>query len=255
MNVCDAARRFVRSKLAAYCDRCLIACLLACSAASMIGEQASARTLVLHASGPSASKFLPGQVLAEPLFVRLEKGDSLHVLDVQGTRELKGPKTIDDRKMRKLPVRRLPSWEALVGVRTTTAATRGYGSSPSTNVAMPSTLQNQIWAVDVAAPGHWCAAAESPLSLWRSTATAELSVKLTGASGSSTVTFRKGDKYAAWREPANSSGDRSYSIESEAGSPTTIWVHTLAPAETTTELAQQFVRRGCYQQLAILLDN
>ena len=120
---------------------------------------------------------------------------------------------------------------------------------------MPSTLQNQIWAVDVAAPGHWCAAAESPLSLWRSTATAELSVKLTGASGSSTVTFRKGDKYAAWREPANSSGDRSYSIESEAGSPTTIWVHTLAPAETTTELAQQFVRRGCYQQLAILLDN
>src|SRR5882762_593095 len=78
------------------------ACIALVAGASLT-LPASARTLVLAASGPSAASFPPGKLLAEPLSLALRRGDMLKLLDGRGVRILTGPATIRERQARLAP--------------------------------------------------------------------------------------------------------------------------------------------------------
>lgn len=105
-------------------------CFAACFTLLWSAAEVRARTVVLRSSGPSASRLPAGTLLQEPVFIRLERGDRLSVLDARGTRQFRGPRIIDDRKRRPSTADRLPSWEALTGdaPRPVAAVIRGFGN-------------------------------------------------------------------------------------------------------------------------------
>lgn len=70
--------------------------LAGCLLGNLAWTTAEGRTIVLHASGPSAKQWHAGQILREPIQVRLVKEDTLTLLDDRGARELSGPQIVND---------------------------------------------------------------------------------------------------------------------------------------------------------------
>lgn len=83
--------KFARAMLAAVFGVLLLA-----------ANTASAKTIVIQSSGPSASSYPTGRVLQEPLSIDLRSGGTIKILDTAGTRVLTGPRKIRDANPRKM---------------------------------------------------------------------------------------------------------------------------------------------------------
>jgi hypothetical protein len=68
------------------------AAVLALAITSFVGASASSAPLVLRAQGPTVGKLKPGSELSTDK-LRLKAGDSVTILDEQGTRTFQGPGT------------------------------------------------------------------------------------------------------------------------------------------------------------------
>lgn len=221
----------------------------------LCGNVAEARSVVLRATGPSAGQFRSGQILREPLKLELVAGDRLILIDDQGTRDLRGPAKIDDTAPRRVAQMRMPKWEDLVGsrMRPQTGGMRGR-KAVKTPAVRPSTSQDRLWSVDVAVPGNWCTLDPAEIGLWRADAatTSELGISADGSSA--TVSWAAGQAEAPWPASLPARDNGAYTLQVGSSAPTTVTLHRVSGG-STAELARGLATKGCYQQLAILLES
>jgi hypothetical protein len=229
----------------------LAAVALAVAACALVPAAASAG-VVVSASGPSAASYPVGKSIGNSERIVLRAGDTLTVLDGNGTRVLRGAGTYSlDQQAG--PSRRgtfadLTQRRTAAQVRT--GATRtGDGSTPA--------HAPNLWYIDVAHPGTVCVVGTDRVRLWRAATEgdATYSVRASQGGASHTVTFADGDVLAPWDTavlPIADGASFTLSGPNGAGGGMLKFAVLDAAAEEPEALAQQLIEKGCTQQLEVL---
>jgi hypothetical protein len=226
----------------------IIAGAIAAAGCLLVPAAASAG-VVVAASGPSAGSYPVGKKIGDSERIVLRAGDTLTVLDGNGTRVLRGAGTFS------LDQQAGPSRRSTFAVlterrsaqRMRTGAVRGDEDGPKHS---PS-----LWYIDVAQPGKFCLAGTERVRLWRSTTEGDATylVRADGG-GSHTVTFADGDMLAPWDTkllPVTSGS--VFHIAGPAGPDKQLTFAVLdTVAEEPEALAQQLIENGCTRQLELL---
>lgn len=158
---------------------------------------ASAGTLVVRSTGPSAKSYPAGKALPDSAAIALKAGDVVTVLAGGSTRVFKGPGSFK------------PSDQAtaIAGaslgklMSNAGASHTRVGATRSANfAATKAPLSPNLWYVDTSRSGNVCLADATKASLWRPTAIAAQSMTLTSlADGKSAlVDFRAGMDTRSW---------------------------------------------------------
>lgn len=230
--------------------RKMMAIALAAAACALVPGAASAG-VVVSASGPSAGDFPVGRKLGDSERIVLRAGDTLTVLDGNGTRVLRGAGTFS------LDQQRGPSSRSTFAVlterrsaqRVRTGAVRGEDAG---GILPPPNL----WYVDINRPGKTCLADTERVRLWRGSAEGEAQYTLRGsAGGGKTVRFSDGEIMAPWDLVALPVAEGAeYRIATEGGTNagSISFVLLVDVAEEPEDLAAQLIENGCTRQLELL---
>lgn len=228
----------------------LAAAALACSLG--VAGAASAQTIVVSASGPSARSYPAGKSLAAGSRIVLAAGDTLTVLDSRGTRVLRGPVTTSAAAS---ATTANPSFAALVATqnrrRARTGAIRGAGEA-----AKPSNL----WYVNVASEGTVCVTDPAAVGLWRPDMEQAETLTIAPAAGgsaptSSSAPFLVGQNVTTWPASLPIAEGASYVISGGGlAKPTHVRFALLpaAPADPAGTYAA-LDAKGCDAQKQLLL--
>lgn len=157
-----------------------------------LAGSALAGPIVIRADGPSKASFPPGKALGNS--VRLVRGDTLVVIDGRGTRTLTGAGTID------LTARGGPAPSALTSL-IANAGNRQVRTGAVRSAGTPTTLASpSLWYVDMARSGTVCLTDMTRASLWRTDATAPVTLTVTNtATGkSATIAFNAKQNVRSW---------------------------------------------------------
>jgi len=206
--------------------------------------------VVVSASGPSAASFPVGKSIGNSERIVLRAGDTLTVLDGNGTRVLRGAGTFS------LDQQAGPSKRGTFADLTQrrTASQVRTGAIRGDNQP---THPTNLWYVDVSHPGTVCVVGTDRVRLWRQATEGDATYSLRAASGgaSHSVTFADGATLAPWDTSAFPIADGArFTIagpEGTAGGTLTFAVLDAA-AEEPEALAQQLIAKGCTQQLELL---
>ena len=218
---------------------------------------ACAKALVLRSTGPSASSYPPGLLLAEPLRIKLKAGDRLSILDAKGTRELRGPVTIDGAEPSKFPKRSPPSWEDLVGSkrRTEAAGVRDVpgqwrlAAQPPTKI----TTQTHLWQIDPRIGGIWCVADLRAIMFWREDFSEQVQLTISPREGKPVqAAWRKGESILSWPAILPAYDMAAYTMRLEAEPIANITLRRIEIGASLGGLARALSLNGCNQQLGIL---
>lgn len=228
----------------------LVALALAAAACALVPGTASAG-VVVSASGPSAGDFPVGRKLGDSERIVLRAGDTLTVLDGNGTRVLRGAGTFS------LDQQAGPSRRSTFAVlterrsaqRVRTGAVRGEDAGGS--LAPPN-----LWYVDINQPGRTCLADSERVRLWRGSAEGDAQFTLRGSEGGGkTVRFSDGEIMAPWdlvALPVDEGAEYRVSAE-DGSSPGSISFVVLGNvADEPEDLAAQLIENGCTRQLELL---
>lgn len=228
----------------------IIAAALAAAACAFVPLSASAG-VVVASSGPSAGNFPVGKKVTDSERIVLRAGDTLTVLDGNGTRVLRGAGTYS------LGERSGPSQRSTFAVLTErrSAQRMRTGAVRGEDDEAPRHAPN-LWYVDVARPGTFCLAGTDRVRLWRSSIEGDATylVRADGG-GSHTVTFADGDMLAPWDTKLLPVSDGAvFHIAGPSGGPDKElnFVVLDAVAEEPEELAAQLIEKGCTSQLEVL---
>jgi hypothetical protein len=220
------------------------------AAACILAPLVASAGVVVSATGPSAASFPVGKTIGNSERIALRAGDTLTVLDGNGTRVFRGAGTysLDQQggPSRRSDFANLTRRRAASQVRT--AAIRGVDDH---------THSPNLWYVDVGHPGTVCVVATDRVRLWRATTVGDATYALrAGAGGAShSITFADGDTLAPWDTSAFPIADgASFTISGpdDAGSGTLTFAVLDTVAEEPEALAQQLIEKGCTQQLELL---
>jgi hypothetical protein len=227
----------------------LAAAALAAAVCALLPAAVSAG-VVVSASGPSAASFPVGKKLGNSERIVLRPGDTLTVLDGNGTRVLRGAGTFSlDQQAG--PSQRA-SFAALTQRRTAsqvrTGATRTGDQPPR-----PASL----WYVDVSHPGTVCLVGTDRVRLWRPETEGDATYALRASAGgaSHSATFADGDTLAPWDTavlPITDGATFALSGPDGAAAGTLTFAVLGTAAEEPEALAQQLIEKGCTQQLEVL---
>ena len=228
----------------------IMAAALAAATAFVVPAAALAG-VVVAASGPSAGSFPVGKKIGDAERIVLRAGDTLTVLDGQGTRVLRGAGT-HTLAQQAGPSRRSTFsvlTERRSAARMRTGAVRG--EDDGTALHSPN-----LWYVDVGQPGPFCLAATDRVRLWRSTTEGDATYSLRGEAGRiHTVTFADGEMLAPWdTRVLPVSNGAVFHIGGPSGGPDKElkFVVLDAVAEEPEDLAAQLIQNGCTKQLELL---
>lgn len=147
-----------------------MAALACCALLAASAGAASAQSIVVRSTGPSAPSHPKGQRLPQGAVITLRAGDIVTILDKVGTRVLRGPGTfrLDGAVVRDngVAARLSRSLGDPASLRSTlrAGAVRGPGSASTAAAPLPET----IWLADVDAGGAFCVPQGSRAYLWRS---------------------------------------------------------------------------------------
>lgn len=227
----------------------IIAAALA-TAGCMLAVTASAG-VVVASSGPSAGSFPVGKKIGDSERIVLRAGDTLTVLDGNGTRVLRGAGTYS------LGQQGGPSQRSTFAVLTErrSAQRMRTGAVRGEEEGAPRHVPN-LWYVDVSQPGKVCLAGAERVRLWRNSTEGDATYLLRADSGGShTVTFADGDMLAPWDTKLLPVADGAvFHIAGPAGGPDKeLSVVVLdSVAEEPEALAAQLIEKGCTRQLEVL---
>jgi hypothetical protein len=223
----------------------------ALAAAWLLAPALASAGVVVSASGPSAASFPVGKTIASSERIVLRGGDTLTVLDGNGTRVLRGAGTysLDQQSGTSKRGTFAVLTERRTASRVRTGAVRGDETTP---VHSPN-----LWYVDVGHPGTVCLAGTDRVRLWRATTEGDATYALRTAAGgaSHSVTFADGDMLAPWDTSVFPIADgASFALSGPgAASGSTLTFAVLdTVAEEPEALAQQLIEKGCTQQLELL---
>lgn len=212
---------------------------------------AASAGVVVASSGPSAGDFPVGKKLGGSERIVLRSGDTLTVLDGNGTRVLRGAGTysLDQRAGPSQRTAFAALTERRSARRVTTGAVRAEDEgSPS---KPPS-----LWYVDVARAGKFCLGADERVRLWRSTIEGDATYSLRAASGDRhTVTFADGEMLAPWdTKVLPVADDAVFGLSGPEGGEERELRFALLDtiAEEPEALADQLIENGCTGQLELL---
>ena len=225
----------------------IIGAALAAAACALVPAAASAG-VVVAASGPSAGSYPVGKKIGDSERIVLRAGDTLTVLDGNGTRVLRGAGTYS------LGQQAGPSQRSTFALLTERRSSRGTGLGASRS-GEEGTPPN-VWYVNVAQPGKVCLAGTQRVRLWRPTTEGDATylVRADGG-GSHTVTFADGDTLAPWdTKLLPVSNGAVFHVAGPAGGPDKeLSVVVLDQiAEEPEALAAQLIENGCLGQLELL---
>jgi hypothetical protein len=224
---------------------------MALAAACAVAPAMALAGVVVSASGPSAASFPVGKSIGNSERIVLRAGDTLTVLDGNGTRVLRGAGTfsLDQQGGANKRSTFAVLTERRTASRVRTGAVRGDETTP---VHSPN-----LWYVDVGHPGTVCIAGTDRVRLWRATTEGDATYSLRAAAGgtSHSVTFADGDMLAPWDTtafPITNGASFSLSGPGGAGGSTLTFAVLDTVAEDPEALAQQLIEKGCTQQLELL---
>jgi len=227
-----------------------IAAAAVTAAACILVPAAASAGVVVAASGPSASSYPVGKKIGDSDRIVLRAGDTLTVLDGNGTRVLRGAGTYT------LSQQAGPSQRGTFAVlterrsaaRMRTGAVRGEGGA-----ALPTSL----WYIDIDRPGRTCLAETERVRLWRASpeGDAAYTVRAASGSGGQTVEFSDGGVLAPWDGVALPvTAGSEYSVSGPGGTieGALSFVVLDSVAEEPEGLAAQLIENGCTRQLELL---
>lgn len=229
----------------------LAAAALAAAACTLVPAAAWAG-VVVSASGPSAGSFPVGKSIGNSERIVLRAGDTLTVLDGNGTRVLRGAGTytLSQQAGRSQPGAFADLTQRRTGSQARTGAVRCPEGDASCFPARPSSL----WYVDVTHPGTVCVLGTDRVRLWRPEKEGGATYELRPAAGGASheVTFGDGDSLALWDAAALPVTDGASFALSGPHAGTLKFAVLGAAAEEPEALAQQLIAKGCTQQLEVL---
>lgn len=216
---------------------------------------ASAATLVVRSSGPSAKAYPPGKQLADNGTLTLQAGDQVVILDSRGTRTLKGPGTFSPSVASNRASDSRETFAQASSRRARPGATRGV--KPATAAVAP--RNPNIWFVDAERSSTVCVADPASVTLWRSAAgQARMATVTDLASGkSAAVEWRAGSATAAWPATLPVADGASYRIAWRGQTaPTQLRLAFLDAATAGLEdMASKLITKGCSAQLDLLIET
>ncbi|SFR80361.1 hypothetical protein [Sphingomonas jatrophae] len=215
---------------------------------------ATASTLVVRSTGPSAKLFPPGKPLADTAQFELKANDSVTLLDAHGTRTLAGPGSFTASS---------PPNASAPGITSRVAALADAGGVRRARIgavrgavpADPAKAPN-VWYVDSTHSATVCVADAGTLTLWRPAgAAAELTVS--GPKGEAKLPFAEGQTTMAW--PANLpvlDGSRYTLAWGGGAAPVSLDFAVVGPRPDALDgVAALLIRRGCQRQLDMLIET
>lgn len=228
----------------------IIGAALAAAACALVPAAASAG-VVVAASGPSAGSYPVGKKIGDSERIVLRAGDSLTVLDGNGTRVLRGAGTFSlDQQAG--PSRR-STFAVLTQRRSAARVRTGAVRTDETGPALPTSL----WYVDIERPGRTCLAETERVRLWRASPEGDAiyTVRTAGGGGGQTVEFPDGGVLAPWDAvalPVAAGSEYSVSGPNGAVEGALSFVVLDAVPEEPEALAAQLIENGCTRQLELL---
>jgi hypothetical protein len=221
------------------------------AAACLLVPAAASAGVVIAASGPSAGSYPVGKKIGTSDRIVLRAGDTLTVLDGNGTRVLRGAGTFS------IDQQGGPSRRSTFAVLTErrSAQRTGIGATRGDDATPPEHAPN-LWYIDVAQTGTVCLAGTDRVRLWRASTDGDATYLLRADAGRShTVTFADGDTLAPWDTKLLPITDGAvFHIAGPAGGPDQeLRVAVLGTvAEEPEALAAQLIEHGCTGQLEAL---
>ena len=231
-----------RHRIAATC--------IACIAGASLPLPAGARTIVLAASGPSAARFPPGKLIAEPLSLALQRGDVLKLLDGGGVRVVTGPATIRERQARLAPA---PVRLGILSLLTTQPRTQ-RGAVRSSDDAGPATVApEELWSIDVSQSGDWCMPDLRSVRLWRADSSDSVDLTITPVAGAAVTTrWQSGQRSLAW--PVAAADRARYALRLGGATERQVMLHRIPVQGDLLALARTLKANHCDAQLDALAD-
>src|SRR3990170_7113970 len=228
-----------------------IAAAAVTAAACILIPAAASAGVVVSASGPSASSYPVGKKIGDSERIVLRAGDSLTVLDGNGTRVLRGAGTYT------LSQQAGPSQRSTFAVlterRSAARMRTGAVRTGETGPALPTSL----WYIDIDRPGRTCLAETERVRLWRASpqGDAAYTVRAAGGSAGQTVEFSDGGVLAPWDAvalPVAAGSEYRVSGPNGAIEGALSFVVLASVAEEPEALAAQLIENGCTRQLELL---
>ena len=206
--------------------------------------------VVVASSGPSAGQYPPGKRIGNSDRITLRDGDTLTVLDDNGTRVLRGAGTysLDQRSGASQRDTLAVLTQRRSAQQMRTGAVRGESTGEARHAP-------NLWYVDVSQPGKVCLAGSERVRLWRSTTEGDATYLLRAdGGGSHTVTFADGDTLAPWDTRLLPVANGAvFHIAGPAGPDKELRIVLLDQvAEDPEGLAAQLIENGCARQLELL---
>lgn len=203
--------------------------------------------VVIAASGPSAGNFPVGKKIGNNERIVLRAGDSLTVLDGNGTRVLRGAGTYS------LGQQAGPSRRSDFAVLTERRSASRMGAGASRVEPDGRLYPPNLWYVDVGQPGRFCLASTERVRLWRNSPEGDATYLVRADTGGShTVTFADGDTLAPWdTKLLPVTNGAVFHIAGPSGGPDKelSFVVLGTVAEEPEALAAQLIDNGCTSQL------
>lgn len=215
---------------------------------------ASAATLVVRSSGPSAKAYPPGKQLADNGTLTLQAGDQVVILDSRGTRTLKGPGTFSPSVASNRASDSRETFAQASSRRARPGATRGVKPA-----AAASTRNPNLWFVDVERSSTVCVADPASVTLWRPAAAQARTATITSlANGkSASVEWQAGASTAAWPSSLALADGAAYRVAWRGQSAPTQLRFAFLDAGTAglEDMASKLITKGCDAQLDLLIET
>ncbi|HTI31537.1 MAG TPA: hypothetical protein VL405_05355 [Sphingomonas sp.] len=220
---------------------------IAAIATGLIATSAIAGTIVVRASGPSASMYPPGKSITTAS-VTLKPGDMLVLLDAKGTRTLSGA-----------GVHSLASGSAAVAPSALGALIRSSGARQVRTGAVRGVGQGNVkapnlWYVDASRGGTVCVADTGMTNVWRPNMTSAAAYSIWSDGKSVPLDFAAGQSVRAWPAELPLRAGARYKIAAPTGAPVEIVVQPVPLADSADAVGAALIAKGCSRQLDQLVE-
>ena len=204
-----------------------------------VSSASVATVLVVRASGPSAKIYPPGKALPDSAKVKLQQGDSVMLLNTNGSKMLRGPGTF-----------------TVAGSDGLAAA----GNRRSRTSAMRSSdipLNPSPWNLDITQSGKLCVADSGKLTLWRPYKDDAIKVTIRGGGSEQTLEWEAGKDTISWPSSLPVTSGAEYQIsQPDSGDTARVMFVTIAnPPSDSIATAQSLIANGCENQLDVLVET
>ena len=204
-----------------------------------VSSASVATVLVVRASGPSAKVYPPGKALPDNAKVKLQPGDSVILLNTNGSKTLRGPGTFA---------------VAAAGGGLSTAANRRARFSAMRSGDIP--LNPSPWNLDVTQSGKLCVANPAGLTLWRPQKDDAIKLTIRGGGTEQTLDWPAGKDTVSWPTnlPVTSGAESQLSQPNGGDTARVTFVMLAGQPKDNVGTAQSLIANGCDNQLDVLVE-